>query len=74
VQLEDAETGAQLLIDTSSRKVREAYAAEAMQRRETLKQLMRSAGVDLVEASTDGTHLNSLIRFFRTRERRRRRA
>jgi uncharacterized protein (DUF58 family) len=73
VQLEDAETGAQLLIDTSSRRVREAYAAEAQQRRDSLRQLTRSAGVDLVEASTDGTHLNSLIRFFRARERRLRR-
>jgi len=73
IQLEDAETGQQVLLDTSSRKVREAYAAEAVRRTEALRQLMRSAGVDLVEASTDGTHLNSLIRFFRTRERRLRR-
>jgi uncharacterized protein (DUF58 family) len=71
VQLEDAETGAQVLLDTTSRRVREAYADEAKRRRDTVLQLMRSARVDLVEASTDGTHLNSLIRFFRTRERRR---
>jgi uncharacterized protein (DUF58 family) len=73
VQLEDAETGQQVLIDTSSRKVREAYAADAVKRREGIRQLMRSAGVDLIEASTDGTHLNSLVKFFRLRERRRRR-
>jgi uncharacterized protein (DUF58 family) len=73
IQLEDAETGQQVLLDTSSRKVREAYSAEAVRRANALRQLMRSAGVDLVEASTDGTHLNSLIRFFRTRERRLRR-
>lgn len=73
VQFEDAETGQQILVDTKSKKVRDAYAAEAVQRRESLRQLMRSARVDLVEASTDGTHLNSLIRFFKTRERRLRR-
>lgn len=73
VQLEDAETGEQVLVDTSSWAVREAYAAEAARRREMIRQIMRGAGVDLVEASTDGTHLQSLVRFFRTRERRLRR-
>jgi uncharacterized protein (DUF58 family) len=73
VSLEDAETGEQIMLDTTSRKVREAYARAAQDRRASLQQLMRSAQVDLVEASTDGTHLESLIRFFRTRERRMRR-
>lgn len=73
VQLEDAETGEQVLLDTSSRPVREAYAEEAARRRDAIRQTMRWAGVDLVEASTDGTHLQSLVRFFRTRERRLRR-
>ena len=31
------------------------------------------AGVDLIEASTDGSHLDALIRFFQLRERRLRR-
>jgi len=73
VSLEDAETGEQVMLDTTSRKVREAYARAAQERRSLLQQLMRSAQIDLVEASTDGTHLESLIRFFRTRERRLRR-
>jgi uncharacterized protein (DUF58 family) len=73
VSLEDAETGEQVMLDTTSRKVREAYARAAQDRRAQLQQLMRSAQIDLVEASTDGTHLESLIRFFRTRERRLRR-
>ena len=73
VRLEDAETGEQVLLDTLSRRVRAAYADEARRRREQIRQTMRSAGVDLIEASTDGTHLESLIRFFRVRERRLRR-
>jgi uncharacterized protein (DUF58 family) len=73
VQLEDAETGAAFLIDTHSPAVRAAYAREAGRRQEALRRLMRSAQVDLVEASTDGTHLQSLIRFFQLRERRLRR-
>src|SRR5262245_59315984 len=70
LQLEDAETGRPLLLDTSSRKVREAFAASARQRRETLVQAARSARIDLIEVSTDGGHLDALIRFFRLRERR----
>jgi uncharacterized protein (DUF58 family) len=61
------------LEDTSTRRVREAYAAAARQRREALRQLTRAAGADFVEVSTDGSHLDALIRFFRVRERRLRR-
>jgi len=72
LELEDAETGERLL-HTNSRQVRTAYAAAARSRREVLRELTRSARVDLVEVSTDGSHLDSLIRFFRLRERRLRR-
>jgi uncharacterized protein (DUF58 family) len=73
LELEDAETGQQLLLDTTSRQVRQAVAAAARQRREAVRQLCRSARIDLVEMSTDGGHLEELVRFFRLRERRRRR-
>jgi uncharacterized protein (DUF58 family) len=73
LDLEDAETGERVLVDTGSRRVRDAYAGAAHQRREALRQLTRSAGIDLVEVATDGTHLDALIRFFRLRERRLRR-
>ena len=70
LELEDAETRARVLVDTSTRRVREAYAAAARQRREALRQLTRAAGADFVEVSTDGSHLDALIRFFRLREHR----
>jgi uncharacterized protein (DUF58 family) len=73
LELEDAETGERRLLDTNSRRVRAAYAGAARRRREALRELTRSARVDLVEVSTDGSHLDSLIRFFRLRERRLRR-
>jgi hypothetical protein len=53
--------------------VRAAYTAAARQRREAIRQLARSSRVDLIEVSTDGGHLDELIRFFRLRERRLRR-
>ena len=73
LRVEDAETGERLLVDTSSRRVREAYAAAAAGRREAVRQLARASGTDLIEVSTEGDHLDALIRFFRLRERRQRR-
>jgi uncharacterized protein (DUF58 family) len=74
VELEDAETGAHLLVDTDSAALRAGYAAAAAARAAALRRLMRSAGADLIEASTDGRHLDALVRFFRLRERRARRS
>ncbi|HLN26818.1 MAG TPA: DUF58 domain-containing protein [Gemmataceae bacterium] len=70
VELEDAESGERLLLDTSSARVRKAYAEAAAQRRDALQQLARSCRADLIEVSTDGSHLDALVHFFRLRERR----
>ena len=70
LELEDSETGRHFLLDTSSRAAREAYAQAARERREALWRLARQSRVDLIEVSTDGGHLDALIRFFRLRERR----
>lgn len=73
LELEDAETGQRLLLDTGKRKVRDAYAQAARSRREEVSKLLRSAQVDLIEVATIGGHLDALVRFFRLRERRLRR-
>jgi uncharacterized protein (DUF58 family) len=70
LQLEDAESGQRLLVDTNSRIVRLAFRSMADARRDAVRQTARSAGVDLIEVSTDGGHLDALVRFFRLRERR----
>jgi uncharacterized protein (DUF58 family) len=73
VELEDAESGKRLLLDTGSRAVRNAFAEAARQRRLSLDRLAKAARADLIDVSTDGDHLESLFRFFRLRERRLRR-
>ncbi len=73
LELEDAETGRQILVDTRRPEVRAAFRQQARRRRERLIQLTRSAGVDTIDVSTDGGHLDSLVRFFKLRERRLRR-
>jgi uncharacterized protein (DUF58 family) len=73
LEVQDAETGQRLVVDTGRAAVRQAYAAAAQKRRETVRQLARSARIDLVEVSTDGGHLDALVDFFLMRERRLRR-
>jgi uncharacterized protein (DUF58 family) len=73
VELEDAETGRRLVVDTSSVEVRRACLEAGRRRREALRQLARSARVDLIEVSTDGGHLDALVHFFQMREHRLRR-
>ena len=73
VQLEDAETGEPLLLDTGSPAVRAAHTAAAVQHHAAFLQLARAARCDVIEAGTDGRHLDALTRFFRLRERRKRR-
>lgn len=72
VQLEDAETGRQVLVDAGDRRFRERFAARVAARRGAFTKLARSAGVDLIDVSTDGRHFDALHRFFRQRDRRRR--
>jgi len=73
LEMEDAETGQQILIDTMHRGVRQMFAANVSRRQEDLRRLIRSAEIDLIEVSTNGDHLDSLFRFFQMRERRLRR-
>jgi uncharacterized protein (DUF58 family) len=70
LELTDAETGASIVVDTSSAKVRQALEQRTRQRQQSLRQITQSARIDLIEVSTDGGHLDALLRFFRLRERR----
>jgi len=70
VELEDAETGETMLIDSSDETVRVRYAREAARRRAALEQMFRSMSLDLIEVRTDQPYVEPLIRFFRQRERR----
>ncbi|HVK19371.1 MAG TPA: DUF58 domain-containing protein [Fimbriiglobus sp.] len=74
VQLEDAETGEQVLIDAGSRWFRERFAANARSRRDAFTALARASQVDLIDVGTEGDHFDALLRFFRIRDRRRRHA
>jgi uncharacterized protein (DUF58 family) len=70
VTLEDAETGEQIDVDTSSRAVREGLAELNEGRLRSLERLLRTRRVDIVRLSTDEDYLVALRTFFEQRERR----
>lgn len=70
VTLEDAETGAQIDVNTSSRAVRRGLFELNEERMRTLHRLLRSRRVDVVPLSTAEDYLIPLRAFFEQRERR----
>lgn len=70
IELEDAETGERIVIDTRRRRIRDAFAVAGRDQQQSLSGLMRSMGVDTLEVSTDRPYMKDLLGFFRRRERR----
>jgi uncharacterized protein (DUF58 family) len=70
VELEDAETGEWIQIDTSSPVFRSRYEGLSEERRKELRDLFRSMDIDQLEVITNRDHVRDLVAFFRTRERR----
>ncbi len=70
ITMRDAESGEQLLVDTSSAKLRQRYAHIAAQREAELRQSLSRIGVDTLELSTDDDLVQSILRFIDMRKRR----
>jgi len=70
IELEDAETGEMVLVDTSSAAVRKQYERLGRERSERFRELFASMGVDRIEVATDRDYVPRLVQFFRVRERR----
>lgn len=68
---EDAETGAPIIIDTSSAAVRRQLAAASRTRRERLKVDFSRMDMEPIWIRTDEDYVAPLVRFFRHRARRR---
>ncbi|MGI5869782.1 MAG: DUF58 domain-containing protein [Kiritimatiellia bacterium] len=74
LELEDPETGEALWVDTSSKALRDAYAAQASTRLEELKSTFRRNRIDAMFLSTDQDPIHDVRAFFRNRASKRRRA
>jgi hypothetical protein len=70
VKLDDSETGMSFLVDTSSSKIRQEYSLNASKRAKERDGLFRSINMDTIELRTDEPYSRSLLKFFKTRERR----
>jgi uncharacterized protein (DUF58 family) len=65
LRLVDPESGRQLRVDTSDRRLRERFAEAAADERRALVSLLASAGVRHVALSTEGDWLRPLTAFLR---------
>jgi uncharacterized protein (DUF58 family) len=67
MQIRDAETGADILIDTSSKKVRNQHAAWWRTRQNVLRDTFSRSGVDNVCVRTDQDYVSALMGLFKQR-------
>jgi len=70
LSLHDAETGERMLVDTSSRGVRERFAEYNRRRRMDLDRMFVSLGIDNIQVRTGESYLEPIMRFFRMRAKR----
>lgn len=71
IEVVEPESGRRRWLDTSSSRVREAYAEAAGRVSEERSRLLRQAAVDVVDVDTLADYVEPLRRFFERRERRR---
>lgn len=72
VRLRDAETGREVLVDASDRRVVEQFEAKTRAWQESLERTLRRAGCDLVSVDVSRSVVEPLQKFFRQRDRGRR--
>ena len=70
VTFEDAETGEQIVVNTSARSTRAAYAHLMDKRRAQVEKLLRRQRIDSISLRTNQEYLPVLRTFFRQREHR----
>jgi len=70
IELEDAETGEQIVIDTSDKEVRQLFSQKTSQAMVQRDKLFKSMNVDSIAIHTDESYFEPLMKFFRMRAKR----
>ncbi|MED5464711.1 MAG: DUF58 domain-containing protein [Myxococcota bacterium] len=70
VELEDAETGETILVDTHDAGVRESFRILGHGSRAERSDAFRAGGIGEISLRTDEPYIDSIVRFFRSRENR----
>jgi uncharacterized protein (DUF58 family) len=73
LELEDAESGRRLLVDTSDRKAMALYHRSSVERGRKTREGLAAMGVDVIDVETGTPYDRPLLRFFQMRSRRLRR-
>ncbi|MDE6288734.1 MAG: DUF58 domain-containing protein [Muribaculaceae bacterium] len=69
MRVNDLETGASMWVDTSSSRVRKAYARWWYDRQQAMSETLRSSRVNFVSVATDEDYVKALIGLFKNRTR-----
>ena len=70
LELEDAETGETVLVDTSDPAIRASFRILGHRNRTSRSDAFRAGGIGEIALQTDKPYVDSIIRFFRSREHR----
>lgn len=70
LELEDAETGQQFLIDSSDRTLQRQFGLIKYKQREAWENLLKQINLDRIEIATNGSYVEPLVQFFRKRAKR----
>ncbi|MBA3029618.1 MAG: DUF58 domain-containing protein [Desulfobacteraceae bacterium] len=70
VAMEDLETGKTTVVDASDARMRKAYERTRVEAYEKTRESLKFGKVDCIEAKTDGSVSETLMRYFRLREKR----
>jgi len=67
IPLHDAETGNEVLVDTSNKKVRKEYLQKRTRQKEALRNKFMRMKIDMVELETNASYVKPLMNFFHRR-------
>jgi uncharacterized protein (DUF58 family) len=68
IQLEDAESGETLLVDTHDQEMTRQYTRQFQEKRDKRKKYFHSIGIDTIEIQTNRSLTEPIIRYFKMRE------
>lgn len=70
IELEDAETGEYILINSSNKGFQRNYSKHAKSDWNEKKKFFQTSGIDFIQVMTDGNYVDSIVEFFKKREKR----
>jgi len=68
IELADTETGETMLVNTRDKAVRNSFARQTRDRRQSLRSFFQLNGIDHIQVSTGTDYVDPLVRFFMQRE------